>query len=340
MKKKAAILILNWNGLELLKKFLPILIKNTPSEIANIYLIDNNSTDNSITYVASNFNNVNIIQLDNNYGFAKAYNLVVPEIQEEYIILLNNDIEVKNGWLNYLIEAIESDESIGACQPKILSYQNRKQFEYAGACGGFIDILGYPFCRGRIFNVFEEDKGQYDDIKEIFWASGACLLTKKKLYIELGGLNDYFFAHMEEIDYCWRLWARGFKVLVIPKSTVYHVGGATLNHQNPKKTYFNFRNNLFLLYLNLPKKKFFLLYIRILFDLLAVLKFILSKEFSNSKSVLKALLHFFKMKKFLKKNRLINLKQTIKENIPTIYKKSIVFNFFILKKKTFNKLNF
>ncbi|MCX7954878.1 MAG: glycosyltransferase family 2 protein [Bacteroidales bacterium] len=338
--KLVAVAILNWNGEDLLKKFLPIVLENTSSEIANVYVIDNGSSDNSVKFVRENFPLVKVIELGNNYGFAEGYNKGIQYLSEKYVILLNSDVEVTTNWIVPMLELMERDENIGACQPKILSYSKRSEFEYAGACGGFIDKFGYPFCRGRLFNVFEEDFGQYDFASPIFWASGACIMTRTELYKSIGGLDADFFAHMEEIDYCWRLWARGFKVYCVPNSVVYHVGGATLSKTNPHKTFLNFRNNLFLLYKNLPSEFFSVFFIRYLLDFIAFIKFIFSCEFNNAFSVIKAHYYFVLSFKKIKIKRKENLSKTLIKNIPVIYKGSVVIEFFIKKKRKFNELGF
>ncbi len=335
---KVAIVILNWNGEELINEFLPSVVKYTPSEIANIYLADNGSTDNSIEFVKTHFPDVNIISLHKNYGFAEGYNKAINSINEEYSVLLNSDVEVSENWLYPLLNYMEKHRDVAACQPKIRSYSSKEYFEYAGAAGGFIDKFGYPFCRGRLFNVIEQDKGQYDFITEIFWASGACLMIRTSVFKEVGGFDNNFFAHMEEIDLCWRLWARGYKVVCIPQSVVYHLGGATLNKMNSFKTYLNFRNNLFLLYKNLPNKVFYTLFIRFILDLIAFVKFLFSLEFKNSKAVIKAHFDFFRTYHLFKNSRIENLNKLVYKEISVIYKGSIVFNFFIRNKRYYSDL--
>jgi hypothetical protein len=335
---KVAIVILNWNGEELINEFLPSVVKYTPSEIANIYLADNGSTDNSIEFVKTHFPDVNIISLHKNYGFAEGYNKAINSINEEYSVLLNSDVEVSENWLYPLLNYMEKHRDVAACQPKIRSYSSKQYFEYAGAAGGFIDKFGYPFCRGRLFNVIEQDKGQYDFITEIFWASGACLMIRTSVFKEVGGFDNNFFAHMEEIDLCWRLWARGYKVVCIPQSVVYHLGGATLNKMNSFKTYLNFRNNLFLLYKNLPNKVFYTLFIRFILDLIAFVKFLFSLEFKNSKAVIKAHFDFFRTYHLFKNSRIENLNKLVYKEISVIYKGSIVFNFFIRNKRYYSDL--
>lgn len=247
--KKTAVVILNWNGRKFLKKFLPDVIKFSKKD-AEVIVADNASTDDSVAVLKADFPEIRIIENKSNGGFAKGYNQALKLIDAEYYILLNSDIEVTENWINPVIELMESDKNIAACQPKIRSYHEKEKFEYAGAAGGFIDKFGYPFCRGRIFQSLEEDKGQYDDTVEIFWATGAALFIRAELYHKLGGMDDDFFAHMEEIDLCWRLKNEGYKIMYCPKSTVYHVGGGTLPTSSSWKTYLNFRNNFFLIYKN------------------------------------------------------------------------------------------
>ena len=292
-KVKIAVVILNWNGVSWLEKFLENTIRN--SQEATIYIIDNNSTDNSIQYIKNNFHQVKVIQLEKNYGYAKGYNLGLNQITADYYILLNSDIEVSKNWISPIIELMKSDNSISACQPKILDFRNKNKFEYAGASGGMIDFLGYPFCRGRIFDDIEEDLNQYDDKKEIFWASGACLFIKSNHFKKVNGFDSDFFAHQEEIDLCWRLKNIGYKIMVEPKSVVYHVGGGTLNHTSPYKTYLNFRNNLYMLFKNLPLQSLFIIiFLRLILDAVAAISF-LSKQngYIHTYNIIKAHFSFY-----------------------------------------------
>ena len=247
-----SIVILNWNGEKFLKKFLPILINNTKTDDIEIVVADNGSTDNSIELLKSTFTQVRTIILDKNYGFAGGYNKELTQIDSEYFVLLNSDIEVTEHWLDNLLNYMVLHKEVAACQPKILSQVNRSYFEHAGASGGFIDKYGFPFCRGRIFGKVEQDTGQYDNTIDVFWATGACLMIRSEVFKKVGGLDDEFFAHMEEIDLCWRLKNRAYRIVCVPESTVYHVGGGTLHTEHPYKTYLNFRNNLLMLYKNLP----------------------------------------------------------------------------------------
>ncbi|MDG2059369.1 MAG: glycosyltransferase family 2 protein [Flavobacteriales bacterium] len=273
---KTAVVVLNWNGKAWLEKFLPNLVNH--SQVATVFVADNASTDDSVDYVKINFPTVKIIVNASNGGYAKGYNDVLKQIDAEYFVLINSDIEVTAGWLSPIISLMDSDKQIASCQPKILNYNSKTKFEYAGASGGFIDNLGYPFCRGRIFDDLEQDKGQYNDAVEVFWATGACLFVRSTHFWELGGLDEDFFAHQEEIDLCWRLKNKGYKIMVQPKSVVYHVGGGTLNAGSPFKTHLNFRNNLFMLFKNLPITSLFTtIPMRLVLDGVAALTF-LNKE--------------------------------------------------------------
>ncbi|MBQ2293175.1 MAG: glycosyltransferase, partial [Bacteroidaceae bacterium] len=253
MGNRIAVVILNFNGAEMLRAFLPSVVDYSPE--AEVIVADNCSTDASAQVMREEFPTVRYIQLEKNYGFADGYNRALAQVEAEYFLLLNSDVEVTQGWLAPMLEYMDSHPGVAACQPKLLSYKNKIEFEYAGACGGFIDKYGYPYCRGRIFDTVEEDKGQYDSVAELFWATGAALMIRAEDYRAAGGLDGTFFAHMEEIDLCWRLRSRGRGIVCIPQSCVYHVGGATLNKSNPRKTYLNFRNNLLMLYKNLPENE-------------------------------------------------------------------------------------
>lgn len=335
-----AVVILNWNGKEILSQFLPSVVKYTQNAGTNIYVADNGSTDNSVEFIENQFPCVRIIKLEQNYGFAGGYNLALEQISEKYTVLLNSDVEVTENWLDPLIAYLEQNEKTVACQPKLLSYKNKTEFEYAGAAGGYIDKYGFPFCRGRFFNVFEQDHGQYDEIEEIFWASGACLFIRTDIFKQVGGLDNDFFAHMEEIDLCWRIWARGYSIVYVPQSKVYHLGGATLSKTNPHKTFLNFRNNLYLLYKNVHIHYHRTILMRYFLDFIAFAKFIFSFEFSNALAVIKAHRDFFVHRKKFKTKRLENIKFATVKNIPTLYKGSIVFDFFLRGKKYFYQLNF
>lgn len=300
MSKPIAVIILNWNGAKLLKEFLPSVCKNTNSEIADVIVADNGSTDNSREVLQNEFPNVKTILFDDNHGFAEGYNLAIKKCQEyKYTVLLNSDVQVEANWLEPLFDYCEKHPEVAACQPKILSYKEPQLFEYAGAAGGFIDKLGYPYCRGRIFSSVEKDNGQYDtEPIDIMWATGAALFVRTDVYLAVGGLDKKFFAHMEEIDLCWRIHLAGHKIKAITSGAVFHLGGGSLPASNPRKTYLNFRNNLLLLHKNLPKKDGKkLLFIRRLYDTLAFFMFVAKCDFPNAKAIIKAHMDFKKMRK-------------------------------------------
>ena len=298
-QKKLAVIILNWNGKSLLQKFLPAAVKFTSGPEVELIVADNGSTDDSVVWLTANYPDLRIIKFNDNYGFAEGYNRAIAETGYPFTILLNSDVEVTPGWWQPLLSFMEKNPDVGAVQPKIKSFNNKDFFEYAGAAGGCLDKLGYPFCRGRLFDRIEKDMGQYDNQPaDICWASGAALMVRTKLYNDLGGLDPLFFAHMEEIDLCCRIWAHGYRVCILPDSEVYHVGGASLMQGNPQKTYLNFRNNLLLLYKNLPaEKRTSKLFFRRLTDTLAFLMYAAKLDFPNAKAILKAHSDFRKMKK-------------------------------------------
>jgi len=335
---KTAVVILNWNGKKFLEQFLPALTKFTDDPDTEIIIADNHSTDHSIAFLNENYPALRIIQLDKNYGFTGGYNKALQHVKAKYYVLINSDIEVTENWLNPLIDLMDSDDKIAASQPKIKAYHQKKYFEYAGASGGFIDKFGYPFCRGRIIDTLEKDNGQYDDIREVFWASGACMVIRADLFHHLGGFDDDFFAHMEEIDLCWRLKNSGFKIFVNPKSEVFHVGGGTLP-VSPFKLYLNYRNNLFLLYKNLPHGKLFgKIFIRLILDGLSSIIYLLGLSFRNFTAVFKAHIHFYQSLKKLriKRNELL-LNYRIR-NHREILQRSILIKYFFRKIKFFAQL--
>lgn len=296
--KKLAVIILNWNGEELLKKFLPTAVKFTMGEEVDLIVADNGSTDDSVNWIRNNCPEVGLIRFKENYGFAEGYNRAIKETHYPYTILLNSDVEVTDGWWQPILRFLEENPDAGAVQPKIKSYYNREYFEYAGAAGGYLDALGYPYCRGRLFDKVEKDEGQYDGKPiDVCWASGAALGVRTDLYLKLGGLDPLFFAHMEEIDLCCRMLIAGFRVCAISDSEVFHVGGASLNQGNPRKTYLNFRNNLLLLYKNLPlKERDRKLFLRRMADTLAFFMYLMKMDIGNAKAILKAHRDFRKMK--------------------------------------------
>ena len=290
---KVAVVILNWNGRALLEQFLPSVVENSPE--ATVYVADNASTDDSVTFLQQNFPQVEIIRNEVNGGFAKGYNDALLHVREDVVVLLNSDVEVTPNWLPPLIEELEKNPEVAAVQPKILDYRKREYFEYAGAAGGFIDSLGYPYCRGRIFETVEKDNGQYNDTREIFWATGACMMIRKNDFFEAGGFDEDFFAHQEEIDLCWRLFNRNRKVKAVGTSRVFHLGGGTLNSMHNRKTFLNFRNSLFLLVKNAPEEGLFLkILIRLLLDGIAGIRLLLHLRPSHTAAIVKAHFSFYK----------------------------------------------
>jgi GT2 family glycosyltransferase len=331
---KVAVVILNYNGKEFLRKFLPTVIERTGDD-AEVWVADNNSLDGSIDVLKEEFPHVKLIENHYNAGFAGGYNMALERITADYYVLLNSDIEVTHGWVKPVIEMMDKDPGIAASQPKILAYHNRSEFEYAGASGGFIDKYGYPFCRGRIFQSLEKDEGQYDDPIEIFWATGACMFVRADIYHQFGGLDADFFAHMEEIDFCWRMKNEGYKIMVCPRSAVYHVGGGTLPTRSARKTYLNFRNNLSLLYKNTPRNRLFSSFLlRLILDGIAALKFFFEGGFQDLVAVLKAHVYFYKHLPKLRKKRK-SLKQG---DVSKVYQRNIAFEHYIRRKKYFTDL--
>ena len=333
MSNKIAVVILNWNGKSFLEKFLPSVVKHSIE--AKIIVADNASTDDSISFLEKTYPSIDIIKLEQNYGFAGGYNKALKQVDSEYYILLNSDVEVTENWLAPMLKMLDNDKNIVACQPKIKDYNNKDSFEYAGASGGFIDKYGYPFCRGRIFDYLEKDTNQYDEPIEIFWASGAALFIRAQEYNQIGGLDEFYFAHMEEIDLCWRLKNEGHKIMVCPSSTVYHVGGGTLNKINPRKTFLNFRNSLLTLYKNLPEnEKFVKIFIRLNLDAIAGLKFLLDGKPTHALAIIRSHFAFYSaiFQNKIKKTDVVN------PNLNGMINISIVKKHFINKSKTFNEL--
>jgi len=320
--KKIAVVILNWNGVKLLEQFLPSVTQYSPE--ATIYVADNASTDESIQFVKNNYPEVKIIQNKSNKGFAGGYNEALQQVDEEIYALVNSDIEVTENWLNPIVKTFETEPTTAIIQPKILDFKKKEYFEYAGAAGGFIDMFGYPFCRGRIFDTLEKDKGQYDDGVEIFWASGACFFIRSAVYKEMKGFDEDFFAHQEEIDLCWRTINKDYKIKYCPESIVYHVGGATLQQFNPKKTFLNFRNSLLMLTKNLPQNTLFqVLIIRLLLDGIAGIKFILEGQFAHCLAIVRAHFSFYGL--FFR-----NYKKREKKQTELYFKtKSVVYGYYV-----------
>lgn len=329
---RVAVVILNWNGQDLLEKFLPSVVNY--SEDATVYVADNASTDNSIALVNKQFPTVKIIHNKTNGGYAKGYNDALKNLTEDLFVLLNSDVEVTKNWLQPIVEIFKNDATVVAAQPKILDYKRKEKFEYAGAAGGFLDKYGYPFCRGRIFDTLENDIGQYNDVAEIFWASGACLFVKADGFWQAGAFDEDYFAHQEEIDLCWRLQSLGGKILYVGASSIYHVGGATLANINPKKTFYNFRNSLLNLLKNVSGfKAFTAIFVRMALDAIAAFQFLIQGKPKHFIAILKAHFSFYSLiPKFLKKR-----KNTVKSDA-YFYTKSIVFQYFIKKNRRFKNL--
>jgi GT2 family glycosyltransferase len=336
---KTAIVILNWNGLGFLKMFLEKVIKYSQDDDTAVFVADNGSTDGSPEWVANNFNDVIIIKLDKNHGFAGGYNLALSQIHARYFVLLNSDIEVTPDWLQPLVSFMDDNPDVASCQPKILSYYQKDHFEHAGAAGCFIDKYGYPFCRGRVITKVEKDTGQYDTQIDIFWSSGACMIVKSEAWKKCGGFDEDFFAHMEEIDLCWRFQKAGYRVCFLYDSVIYHVGGGTLSYNSPFKTYLNFRNSLFLLYKNLPDNKFSrVLFIRKVLDGFAAFYFLLQGNFRSAGAVWNAHMDYYKALKRLRVKRMSVKNLEINHSDATILNKSIVFEFYVKGNKTYKSL--
>ena len=325
---KIAVVILNWNGKKLLEQFLPSVVQNSPE--ATIYVADNNSSDDSISYISTHFPSVQIIKNDYNFGFAQGYNEALQSVDADIFALVNSDVEVTQNWLQPILETFKNEPNTAIVQPKILDYKRKDYFEYAGAGGGFIDQYGYPYCRGRVFETLEKDCGQYNDTCEIFWASGACFFIRSSVYRELNGFDGDFFAHQEEIDLCWRAKNKNYSIKYKGLSTIYHVGGATLNEESPKKTFLNFRNSLFMLTKNLPKEKLFrIVFSRMVLDGIAGIRFLLQGKFTHLLAILKAHFHYYHLiNRNLKKRSDFQLKSYFEIN-------SIVYNYFIKKRHNF-----
>ena len=331
---KIAIVILNWNGKKLLETFIPSIIKHSKLPIIEIVIADNNSTDDSVQFIQQNYPEITVVKNEKNGGFAKGYNDALQHIKADVYALVNSDIEVTKGWLNPIISTFKNEPKTVIVQPKILDFKNKNKFEYAGAGGGFIDKYGYPYCRGRLFNNLEIDAKQYDDTTEIFWASGACFFIRSTVFHELNGFDEYYFAHQEEIDLCWRAKNLQKTIKYVGASTVYHVGGATLKEANPQKTFLNFRNSLFTLAKNLPKRKLFtIILIRLILDGIAGIKFLAELRPKHTFSIIKAHFSFYY---FLPK--MLKTRKEVKQETNYFSIKSIVWEHFVLGKKTFKEL--
>jgi GT2 family glycosyltransferase len=337
MGPKVSVVILNYNTKSFLEQFLDSVLA-TNYDNFEVVLADNGSTDGSCEFVRQTYPKVHIIELTENFGFTGGYNRALKQVEADYYVLLNSDVEVDSNWLKPMIQLVQSNPEIAAIQPKLLAYHDKERFEYAGASGGFIDKYGFPYCRGRVFENLEKDLGQYDDNLQVFWASGAAMFINAKLYHEIGGLDEDFFAHMEEIDLCWRLQNAGHQVWVCPESVVYHVGGGTLQKSNPRKTYYNFRNGLILLLKNLPSRKvFWVIVYRLILDHVAAYRFLFQGKTGDFKAIAAAHRHFIlRMNYWKSKRRVFNNNQAY--HSPQVYKKSIVYMHFLKKRKTFLEL--
>jgi len=336
---KVAVVILSWNGKEMLRSFLPSVLRHSEGE-AVVYVADNGSTDDSLQVLANEFPTVKAIPLNKNYGFADGYNRALNQVEAEYVVLLNSDVEVTEHWLSPLVSFMDAHPEVAACQPKIRSWHNRESFEYAGAAGGFIDRYGYPFCRGRIFNTLENDHGQYNEPLPVFWATGAAMFIRLKDYREAGGLDGRFFAHMEEIDLCWRLNARGRGVWCLPESVVYHVGAATLKRENPQKTFLNFRNNLLMLYKNLPDNELKpVMHWRCFFDYVAMLSFLLKGQFPNAWAVRRARKAYHHLRPDFFLSRQVNMVAAVHHSLQTRWNKNLLWAYYAQARHTFAALS-
>ncbi len=336
---KVAIVILNWNGAGMLRRFLPSVIRWSSETGVKIYVADNGSTDDSLLLLRREFPQVAVVELQENYGFAEGYNQALSRIAASYYILLNSDVEVTEGWLQPMVDYLDAHPETAACQPKILSWTDKSRFEHAGAAGGFLDRYGYPFCRGRIMEATEPDKGQYDSIVPVFWATGAALFIRADEYHAAGGLDGRFFAHMEEIDLCWRLRARGKELVCIPQSTVYHLGGGTLAKENPRKTFLNFRNNLLMLYKNLPQQELAgVMAFRFFADYLAAALFLMKGEFKNGLAVYRARKAYRRLRREFTPDREANLTKTILNPLPGRWGHSILLAYYLFRIKKFAEL--
>lgn len=330
---------MNWNGRNFLEKFLPTLLAHTQDPATEIIVADNDSSDDSVAFLTEKYKNLRLIRLERNHGFAGGYNETLRHVEAEYYLLLNSDIEVTPGWLSPLVDHLDRHSDVAACSPILLDQQQRDMYEYAGAAGGYIDRYGYTFCRGRIFHTLEPYSGELKHPLEVFWTSGACMLIRSSLFREAGGFDAHFFAHMEEVDLCWRLKNRGHNLTVVPAAQVYHVGGGTLPKSNPFKTYLNFRNNLFLLYKNLPGEQLGpTLRKRMLLDGISALRFLLTLKFGDVKAILRAHRDFRKKKSDYMETRKQNAPFIKKTRHPEMYNRSIVFDYFLAGRKYFSRL--
>lgn len=333
--KIVSVVILNWNGLHMLRRFLPSVLRYSPE--ARVIVADNGSTDDSLLWLKS-VEGVEVMAFPQNYGFAEGYNLALSQVSTPYALLLNDDVQVTEGWLSPLLNFMELHPNVAACQPKLRSEQRPSHFEYAGAAGGFMDRWGYPYCRGRMMDAVEEDYGQYDSPVPVFWTTGAAMLVRTAVYLQCGGLDAQFFAHMEEIDLCWRLRSRGHELWCLPQSVVYHVGGATLPKGNPRKTFLNFRNNLLMLYKNVPNPQLWqVMAVRFFLDYAAALQMLLSGRWGEAWAVVKARRAFWQMRPGYAAVRCENLHQTILRQIPEQRGSSLLWAYYVRRIRCFSQ---
>lgn len=331
---KTAVVILNWNGRKFLEDFLPSVCRDSVSDDSEVVVADNGSTDDSLAFLSSNYPQVKQLPFDKNYGFAEGYNKALAMVDADYVLLLNSDVETTPGYLQAMTDYLDAHPDVAGCQPKVRSFHNRQFFEHAGASGGFIDKWAYPFCRGRIFGEVEQDNGQYDTVTDVFWATGAALMVRREVFLNNGGLDPTFFAHQEEIDLCWRLRARGFRLACVPQSVVYHVGGGTLAVNNPRKTFLNFRNNLLMVYKNEPHLLKVML-VRFFMDYLAAFVFLAKLDWPNFQAVVKARWQFWQMRPSLRDARRQNLRLAKSGTVPEVYPHSLVWQSYVHGMKKF-----
>lgn len=346
-----SVVILNWNGANVMRQFLPSVLQHTAIPETEVVVVDNGSTDDSVTYLQALLStpeaktaHLRIVPFPENYGFAAGYNRAIQAIDSEFVVLLNSDVQVTAGWLEPVLTYMQQHPNVAAAQPKVLAYKSILAhlqdaatpitFEHAGAAGGYIDRLGYPFCRGRVMSYVEDDHGQYDTIAPVFWVSGAAFFIRTAIYNQVGGLDDKFFAHMEEIDLCWRLNSRGYQLLCIPQSTVYHLGGGALAYDNPRKTYLNFRNNLLMIFKNLPQPKLCkVMFWRFILDYMAAFQALITFKPKHFKAIIRARIDYFRMKRDFARIRQENLTLATQPYPDTIADRSIIFDYFIRRKK-------
>jgi GT2 family glycosyltransferase len=336
--KKVAVVILSWNGKHFLQQFLPSIVQHTSTDLCEIIIADNGSTDGSIEFLKHNYPTIRVIQNSRNGGYAGGYNDALAQVNTEYFVLLNQDVEVTEQWVEFVLSEMEQDKHIAAAQPKLRAFNDRQSFEYAGAAGGYLDRYGYAFCRGRVFDTIEKDEGQYDNTCDVFWATGACLFVRADVYRKAGGLDEDFFAHQEEIDLCWRLNNLGYRIIAVPKSVVYHVGGGSLPQGNPRKTYLNFRNNLMMMFKNLPLAEMVwkVFFVRLLLDIVAAYDSIRkTKNLADFNAIGKAHLHFF----MAIPNLVVKRKRIATKSSAKLSNLSVVWQYFANRKKTYRELS-